>query len=467
MSEHVNLPLLSDSYHLTQPQQHPDGTTELYSHFLSRGGRFKTVTAFGLQYALMRFLTQRVTHQDVDEAQHLLNAHFGQDLFDAAGWHHLVDDHGGRIPLSIKALPEGTTVPVKNALFTVENTCPRCRLGDHFETLLVQNWYPTTVCTLSREIKKVILHFLELTGTPDLINFKLHDFGFRGVSSVESAGIGGAAHLVNFLGTDTLAALLLLRDYYAEPCAGFSIPASQHSTMGILGPEGELSQMERMLDKFPKGPVACVSDTFDIFRACSKYWGQKLREKVLQRDGFVVVRPDSGDPVVIVKQVYDLLGEAFGYERNHRGFKTLHPKVKVIQGDGCNYDSVDDILGNLMRYQWSNDPLAFGMGNALLQDVRRDDQKFKFACSSAVINGQRRDVYKDPVTDLGKQSFRGRVAVVFDPKAGYKTIRLEEAEGKDLLVEVYRDGDLTKFQPLAEIRQRAGLPLQMLLNEAA
>jgi len=211
--------------------QYPPGTEVVYSYFESRGGKFQEITFFGLQYIIKRWLLgQVVTKEKIDEAAEVYEAHMGPGLFNYDGWMYILEKHGGRLPLRIKAVPEGTTVPYKNVLFTVENTDPKCYwLTNYIETLMVQVWYPTTVCTNSRAQKGIIAKYLDDTADNlDGLPFKLHDFGFRGSSSVESAAIGGAAHLVNFQGTDTIASLIMARDYYGCKMAGFSIPAAEH-----------------------------------------------------------------------------------------------------------------------------------------------------------------------------------------------------------------------------------------------
>uniref|UniRef100_A0A183E3Y2 DUF5598 domain-containing protein n=1 Tax=Gongylonema pulchrum TaxID=637853 RepID=A0A183E3Y2_9BILA len=232
---------------VTHHNQYPEGTTHVYSYFESRGGKFPEICFFGLQYILKRWLVGPVVSKAmIEQAKQFYKAHFGGlDIFNEEGWNHIVDVHKGYLPLRIKAVPEGTVVPVKNVLFTVENTDPQVPwLTSWFETLLVQVWYPMTVCTSSRAQKLVIARYLhETADSIDGIHFKLHDFGYRGVSSVEvcgfikfldqmlvplraniSASIGGAAHLVNFYGTDTIAGL----QYYSAKMAGFSIPAAEH-----------------------------------------------------------------------------------------------------------------------------------------------------------------------------------------------------------------------------------------------
>jgi nicotinamide phosphoribosyltransferase len=298
-----NICCLTDSYKISHYKQYPPRSQHVYSYFESRSGStYPETVFFGLQYFLRRYLAGSVvTQEKIDAADRLFAQHFGAPVFNRTGWEHILHRHGGRLPVEIKAVPEGTVVPESNVLMTIENTDPAVYwLTNWLETLLVQVWYPSTVATQSRAMKRVILDALKRTGDPSLIPFKLHDFGFRGVTCPEQAALGGAAHLVNFQGTDTVAGLLLAREIYDCEMAGFSIPAAEHSTITSWGEQHEVDAMRNMLVQYPTGLVACVSDSFDIFRACSEYWGKLLKTEVLARDGTLVVRPDSGDPPPVV-----------------------------------------------------------------------------------------------------------------------------------------------------------------------
>ena len=459
-----NLLLLTDSYKPSHALQTPAKTEKIYSYFESRGGEFKEVVLFGPQYILKRYLEGPVVHLDaIREAEELYAAHLRPGIFNKAGWVHILRNHNGRLPVSIKAVPEGTVVPTHNVLMTIENTDPECYwLTNYLETLLVQAWYPSTVATISRHMKKVILSALERSGDPNLIGFKLHDFGCRGVSTMESAAIGGAAHLVNFMGTDTVPALQLLRDFYGEKMAGFSIPASEHSTMTSWGKEHEVDAYRNMLDKFPEGLVAVVSDSYDVYNAVSRIWGGVLRDRVLARNGTVIIRPDSGDPKKVVPDLLDLLGKKFETTTNDKGYKVLDPHVRLIQGDGIDRHSLVDILDAVMDRGWSADNVAFGSGGGLLQQCNRDTLKFAFKCSSAVVDGKERDVRKNPVTASWKSSKAGRLSLVhdkmFETVHGSKWATMSENIGlKDNLVEIFRDGKVLVDQTFAQIRERAKL----------
>ena len=453
-----NLILRTDSYKVTHWPLYPSGTEFLYSYLESRGGVFSETVMFGTQYYLKKYLDVRITKEMIDYADKRFAAHFGDSrLFNRAGWEHIVKAHDGRLPIRIKAVPEGVVVPTRNVLMTIENTDPACAwLVNYLETLMLKVWYPITVATLSREIKKVIKEALEKTGDPTGLPFKLHDFGYRGVSSEESAEIGGVAHLVNFMGTDTFIALETAYEIYGQAMAGFSIPATEHSIMTARGEMGEVEQMKRFLETYSNATVpaiACVSDQYNIFKACEEYWGGALKRQVMELNGKVlVVRPDSGDPPTIVRQVVETLDKAFGHTVNDKGFKVLN-HVRVIQGDGINLDSIKRILDELIVRGWSADNVAFGMGGALLQQCNRDTQKFAFKASSIQINGQIRDVYKEPITDPGKRSKRGRLKLI-NNNGVLETVG-PDVPGTDILVTVYENGEILNAPSFDEVRIRA------------
>ena len=452
----MNPILATDSYKVSHWKQYPQGTRSVYSFLESRGGIFPETLFFGLQYILKRYLVgQVVTQADIFEAREFFTAHFGSsEIFNEAGWQRIVDEHGGCLPVRIKAVAEGLRIPTGNVLLTMENTDPQLPwLTNYLETLILQVWYPTTVATQSYYMKKIIREFLEETGSPELIDFKLHDFGYRGSTSDESAGIGGAAHLVNFKGSDTLAGILVARDYYSETMAGFSIPAAEHSTITAWGKSNERAAYENMLDQFPAGLVAVVSDSYDIFNACQNIWGQALRDKILESDGVLVVRPDSGEPTEVLPQMFAILGDAFGFELNAKGYKLLNPKVRVIQGDGIDRETLRPILLALKNNSWSADNIAFGSGGGLLQKVNRDTSKFAIKCSEVKVNGERRQVMKDPITDPEKRSKAGRMKLL--KNAGrYETVA-ENVPGEDQLRVVFEDGQLMREYSFEDIRQRA------------
>jgi nicotinamide phosphoribosyltransferase len=464
-----NLLLNTDSYKASHWLQYPPNTDATFFYIESRGGLYDRTVFFGLQAILKEYLAKPITHADVDEARDFFAAH--GEPFNESGWRYIVDQHKGLLPVRIRAVPEGTVVPTHNALVTVESTDPTAYwVPSYIETLLLRLWYPVTVATISWHAKQTIRQFLERTSDdPEgLLPFKLHDFGARGVSSAESAALGGAAHLVNFMGTDTVSGVLAAKAYYHEPMAGFSIPAAEHSTITSWGRENEVDAYRNMLKQFgkPGAIVAVVSDSYDIFNAIREHWGKTLKEEIIASGATVVVRPDSGDPVAVVHQCIELLDEAFGHTVNSKGFKVLN-YVRVIQGDGINPNSIRAILERITSAGYATDNVAFGMGGALLQQLNRDTQKFALKCSAARINGQWVDVYKDPITDKGKQSKRGRMTLLKHREYGtFKTVpvpaealSLDEVIKplgyEDALVTVWENGHIENDWAFHEIRARA------------
>jgi nicotinamide phosphoribosyltransferase len=455
-----NLLLDTDSYKASHWLQYPPGTDATFFYVESRGGIYDRTVFFGLQAIVREYLSRPVTHADVDQARDLFAAH--GEPFNEEGWRYIVNTHRGLLPLRIRAVAEGAVVPTHNALMTVESTDPKAFwVPSYLETMLLRIWYPVTVATISWHARQTIRQFLERTSddVEGQLPFKLHDFGARGVSSLESSAIGGAAHLVNFLGTDTVAGLRLAQLHYHEPMAGYSIPAAEHSTITSWGREREVDAYRNMLRQFgkPGAIVAVVSDSYDIFHAIREHWGKTLREEVVASGATIVIRPDSGDPVAVVHQCLDLLDEAFGHTVNGKGYKVLN-HVRVIQGDGINPTSIRAILERITSDGYATDNVAFGMGGALLQRLDRDTQKFALKCSAARIDGTWVDVFKDPVTDVGKQSKRGRLSLLVNERGTYRTALAHApvpAGYADAMVTVWEDGVLKTDWTFAQVRERA------------
>lgn len=448
-----NLLLKTDSYKCSHWRQFPPGTEGTYYHVLSRGGRFSNVVFFGLQYYLKKYLAGSVVQMyDVSEAEHLLGQHFGAEVFNAEGFRRLVRKHRGKLPISIKALPEGACVRPGTAMMTVESTDPEFFwLPGYLETILLKVWYPCTVATVSSAVRNVMLVAAARTaGDAAVVDWQLHDFGYRGVSSEESAELGGMAHLLSFNGTDTLAALVAARDFYgARDAAGCSVPAAEHSTITSWGEACEEHAYRNMLKQFPTGIVSVVSDSYDIMRAVTEIWGKELRAEVLARPGKVVIRPDSGDPGPTLLAVIRELQKAFGVSTNKHGYTLLPPQVGVIQSDGNNFASIRDTLELLERNGICTTVPVFGMGGGLLQKVDRDTQSFAMKASAVKVNGEWQPVYK---TSPGKASFAGRLKVV----AGeYGAVTVPESNpGEDLLREVFRDGEILIDETFEAVRAR-------------
>jgi len=453
MSEY-NIILDTDSYKASHWVQYPPNTTGMFSYIESRGGRYDKTVFFGLQYYLKKYLSKSVTQEDVDEAAAFYEGHGVP--FNREGWEHIVNTHGGALPVKIRAVPEGSVIPTHNVLVTVESTDPKCFwLVSWLETMLVRIWHPINVATISWHVKQDIMLALEMSSDDPTaeIDFKLHDFGSRGVSSQESAAIGGAAHLVNFKGSDTVVGVVLANKHYNCPMAAFSIPASEHSTMTAWGRDREVDAYANMLKHYakPGSLVACVSDSYDIHNACENLWGDKLRQQVIDSGATLIVRPDSGDVRRIVMDCMFTLDDKFGHTVNSKGYKVLN-NVRVIQGDGIGPQDIFYILQDLIDEGYSATNIAFGMGGGLLQRHDRDTQKFAMKCSSITVNGEDVDVYKQPITDPGKTSKRGRLDLIkVDDQ--YETVQVSSTNS--CMVKVFENGQVFNVQTLDEIRERA------------
>lgn len=531
-----NILLDTDSYKVSHWLQYPDNTTAMQSYIEARGGDFKETVFFGLQVFLKAYLQNPITQADIDEAEayyayhlegvdpnnipedHIVGCKDGtrvtewetreftdgmrcyvskipvktepckvpiinfdglrqREIFNKKGWQYILEKYNGILPIKISAVPEGLVVPTKNVLVTIESDDPEVFwLVSYLETALLRAvWYPTTVATISWNIKQLIRGFLNDTcDDPEAaLLFKLHDFGARGVSSKESAMLGGMSHLVNFMGTDTVSALVGANLYYNEPMAGFSIPAAEHSTMTARGPEGEWLSMKQMLDVFAKPGtlLACVSDSYDIYAAIDKIWGEKLRQQIIDSGAILVVRPDSGDPVEVAVKCVQKLDDKFGHTVNKKGYKVLN-NVRVMYGDGTCYEMIEQILTNLKALGYSAENIAFGMGGALLQKLNRDTQAWAMKCCAMLIDGNWVDIYKQPITDPGKNSKRGRVTLIQNVKTKeYKTSTYEDweawgqickgfsqgSEWVEVMQPVYENGKILVDWTLAEVRANSNL----------
>ena len=463
-----NIILSSDSYKINHWMQYPKNTEGVYSYFESRNGAaFPYTTFFGLQAIMMEYLEGiRVTQSVINEAATLSAAHFGNDqYFNLSGWQHILRDHGGRLPIRIKAVPEGMSVATNNVLMTVESTCDKCFwLTNHLESLLTHVWYPSTVATLSRTTKEMIAQFLDETGcSHDGLGFQLHDFGYRGVTSHESAGIGGLAHLVNFMGTDTLPSMLYAQKYYDASLDGlaYSVAATEHSVMTALGPDGELSILDELLKDYPTGILSVVSDSYNIYNFVDEVC--KRKDIIMERDGVFVVRPDSitkphPNPEELTAWIVDTLYDTFGGTVNEAGFKTLDPHVRVLWGDGIDQEGIFKILEYLRSHGFAAESMVFGMGGGLLQKVNRDTQRFAFKCSAQKRDGMWHDVFKKPL-DLSKMSKHGKLSLI--EYEGKLTTVTGSDHHNDILETVFENGVITKKYTFDEVRANAELKVSM------
>jgi nicotinamide phosphoribosyltransferase len=416
----MNLILKTDSYKTSHYLQYPPNTKFVSSYIEARGMSSKAREWFGdsveiVNFGIKRFLDDYMFHPIT--ADDIADAHTRCKLhgvpFNTEGWLYILEKHHGRLPLRIQSLPEGLVVPLGTPQVQVVGTDGQTPwLTSYIETPLLRAvWYGSTVATISREVKKRIKKYMELTcDNLDGLDYKLHDFGARGASSGETAENGGMAHMLSFLGTDNLEAIDQIYDHYeVADMPGFSIPAAEHSTITAWGRDREAQAYRNMVDQFSKpGSIyAVVSDSYDIYNAVGSIWGGVLHERVINKGGTLVIRPDSGDPNVVVPEVLAILSNRFGYSVNSKGYRILPPYLRVIQGDGMNPASIVSLMATLKESGWSIDNIAFGMGGGLLQNVTRDTFKYAMKASAAHVDGQWVDVFKDPVTDPGKVSKKG------------------------------------------------------------
>ena len=458
-----NICLLTDSYKVTHHYFYPKGIQKIYSYLESRvGAEFNKTIFYGLQYIIKKYLEgQVVTQEKIDEADKLIASHIGEGIFNKKGWEYILDEHDGYLPVEIKAVSEGTPVDVGNVLMTVENTDDKSYwLVNYLESLLLQVWYPSTVATLSAEVRKLANFYLEVTdSSKDNLDFMLHDFGYRGASSTESAMLSGSAHLLSFSGTDTIPALTVPENYYNDTdLYGFSVQATEHSVMTSLGPEGEIDQILNVINNARDGILSMVIDSYNYrnFLIEAGKSGSVLNEAILNfldgENNKVVFRPDSGDPVSTTIDCLNLLSEGFGFHLTEHGYKKFDLNIGLLWGDGLNYQKIRDILFAMKSNHWAAENIIFGMGGGLHTSVNRDTQRNAFKCSAQLRNGVWYDIFKNPL-DPSKKSKTGRFKLIRDNNS-FRTVPID-ADGEDYLKTVFRNGKLLINDKFSNIQARA------------
>lgn len=466
--------LATDSYKLSHSFAYPTNVEGMFSYIEARTNGRHVIIPFGLQMWLEKFMTVPIIMEDINEAEAFAKLH--GEPFDASPWIYIYQQYGGYWPVTIRAVPEGTPVRSGNAIVTIECTDPNVFwISSYLETVLQRAvWYPTTIASMDYDIKKDIKHFYTISGADmGLLPFALHDFGARGVSSAETAEIGGAAHLVNFMGSDTIEGIRAANYYYDEPMAAFSVPATEHSVECSYGSsyEQEKEYLSNVLKKLakPNGIVSIVLDGYDVYRAATILCTD-LKDQVIASGAKVVFRPDSGDMMEVVPRILAIQAAAFGTVTNEKGYKKIN-NVGIIQGDGVDHMSIKSLLGKILALGYSADNVVFGSGGSLLQKVNRDT--FKFAQkASAVLKRVEMDcgnlgindvtewvgIAKDPVTDPGKKSKEGRLTLVRSKMTGEQStanVNFNKSEFDDMMVVVYNNGMICNKTNLKEIRERA------------
>lgn len=459
----------TDSYKLSHWDQYPRGLARMMSYFEARGGELDHCTLFGLQYLLHETLSRPVTRDMVEDAAEFAVAH--GEPFNRDGWMKVVTRHNGALPVRIRAIPEGLVVPIGNAVLTAESTDPELAwIVNPIETQLVRLWYPSTIAMTSRESKRIIAEFMEKTAEDPNPCFKLQDFGARGVTCLEQSRLGGAAHLLNFMGSDTIEGIRLAQVYYDCPMAGFSIPAAEHSTITMWGKDREFDAYENLVRTYlynpdhPEGApkmASCVSDSFDIYNAVEYGWcGERLHQLVKNSGGTLVVRPDSGNPPEVVVRLLRIFDRKIGMRTNRKGYKVLPDYYRLIQGDGIDRATTRKILDEMAAAGYSAENITFGSGGGLLQLVNRDTQQWAFKCCAARIEGEGFvDVRKNPATDKAKRSKAGRLDLIFEHGA-YCTVALDPFQiehPNTAMNTVFENGRILYHTTFEQCRQRMAL----------
>lgn len=477
--------LLKDGYKVGHIRQYPEGTTLVYSNFTPRGSRVpgvEGVITFGLQYFLKEYLLRQFNEHFFDlplsTVLPMYKRRIDHYLGPGMNLDHIAELHAlGYLPLHIKAIPEGTLVPFKVPTLTIFNTHPSCFwLTNMLETILSNVlWQASTSATTAFRYRRVFNEYAKATGgDKQFVPWQGHDFSFRGLSGVEAACLSGAAHLLSFTGTDTIPAIDFLEQYYEADCEkeliGGSVPATEHSVMSIGGEEGEIDTFRRLLALYPTGPLSVVSDTWDFWKVLTEYL-PALRPAILAREGKLVIRPDSGDPVEIIcgdpdakdirnKGAIQVLWDLFGGTTTDRGYKVLDPHIGLIYGDSITPARQVQILERLKARGFASTNVVLGIGSYTYQYVTRDTYGFAMKATYAErrtpegIRGF--NIFKDPKTDDGlKKSATGLLSVhAKDLKLTLCERQTWEQERMGMLDTVFLDGKLFNQSKLSDLRRR-------------
>lgn len=491
----------TDSYKVGHHAMYPKGMTHLQSNFTPRSCRIpgvNKVVFFGLQAFIKKILEEdfgnnffkkdadEVIQEHIRRVEGLLGTKFNAD--------HWYDLHNlGYLPLRFSALPEGTEVPLRVPMFIIENTVTGYGwLVNYIESVLSNTiWQPMTSATIALRLRRLLDNWAQKTSdAPEFVDWQGHDFSFRGMGGVDSGSGSGMGHLLCFAGSDTLSAMDYAQKYYgANGFVGGSVKATEHSVMCAGGKDDELQTFDRLLTQNPDGILSVVSDTWDLWKVITEIL-PKLKNKIMSRDGKLVIRPDSGDPVDILtgvlkqewkkeyassteeKGVVELLYEIFPGPTNSKGYKTLDPHIGVIYGDSITYERAEQICERLAQKGFATTTPVFGIGSFCYQFNTRDTCGFAMKSTWCQIDGIGHNLFKDPITDNGmKKSAKGRLAVVwqdkiFDKGNGQTLIEAEltlineatpEQESKSLLKPIWQNGKFIKEYTYREITERVGV----------
>jgi nicotinamide phosphoribosyltransferase len=506
----MNPLLLTDGYKTGHHQQYPKGTELVYSNFTPRSNKYAPkgcdkVVSFGQQFVMKKIYEEfqnnffnRPKSEVIGEIKRELSLYLDAD-YDVSHFEALHDL--GYLPITVKALPEGTLVPIKTPVLTIKNTKPEFYWITNYLETIISNllWKPMTSATIAYEYRKVLTGWILKTdeAAKDFVSFQGHDFSMRGMDSIDATIASGLGHLTSFMGTDSLPAIGGAREYYGETeFVGGSVNATEHSVMCAGTKDDEIGTFRRLLETYPTGILSVVSDTWDLWKVLTVYLPQ-LKEEILSRDGKLVIRPDSGDPVDIIcgkikpnsygeidffdehgeystkeqyynrvkgtkeynesKGVIELLWDIFGGTINSQGYKVLNEKIGAIYGDSITIDRADEICKRLAAKGFASSNIVLGVGSFTYQYNTRDTFGFAMKATFVQVDGEAREIFKDPITDDGtKKSARGLLKVTKDDSGEYKLVdqvSLQEEESGELGV-IFEDGAFAKEVTLTEIRAR-------------
>ena len=445
---------LADSYKFSHGTQYPPETVALHEYMEARKSPYDEIVWAGLTY-YVTMLTQRVTTQQVAEA-HTQAVKHGIP-FDLAGWSYIATELNGRLPIHIRALPEGTIVKPGIPLLTVTSTDSNVPwVAGFIETLLMKVWYPTTVATKSRHVRKILEKFV----TPKEANFMFHNFGDRASTSVESAFLGSLGHLTQFFGTDNFNSLHILQDFYSdEEIPAFSVFATEHSTTTAYGHCGEEEFVKTQIEDNKHRPIlSFVADSYDVYEFTDMITNGELADLIKQPNmPMITIRPDSGNPLEVLPKMLDIMMHSDATTGTNNDGKMLFTNYRILWGDGITPETINDILNWAVSNYIAPQNFVFGSGGDIMQNVNRDTLGFAMKCSNITLSdGKEVPVYKDPITDPGKKSKKGKVttykvAGTNDFQAGV----LGEAE-IDALIDIYKDGEQIYFPNFNAVRERSG-----------
>ena len=430
----TNKILMADSYKFSQFNVLPDGVDGAFSYIEART-KNKTIIPFGISMWMQKFLAAPLTQAEVDEAEAICTAH--GEPFNKAGFQRIIDVHGGYWPVRIVGMPEGTITESSTPIMTVEAYGEDSWCASFLETTLQRAiWYPTTVASMGHEMFQTAKWFYDRNSDSGAVGFALNDFGARGVSSAESAEIGGLAHLVHFMGTDNIQAIMAGRKYYSADMPGYSVPASEHSVQCAYGRDNQRAYLKKMLDTYakPGGIVSIVLDGYDVYREADLLCTE-FKDQIIASGAKVVFRPDSGDMFEVVPKLLKMQENAFGITVNSKGKKVIN-NVAIIQGDGIDSTTFGMLMQRVSDLGYAPECVIAGSGGGLLQKVNRDTFSFAQKTSAIRINGIWIETVKDPITDSGKKSKGG---VLRDQR----------------FVEMYNMGKILYNESFGVIRQRA------------